>query len=218
MQNSEQKSKSGRTYGGESAEERLARQRRTFMDAGLELFGTVGYRATTVRILCKQAGLIDRYFYKTFTDTEDLLAAVYTESLDQIKAQVVDAIHKANSEQQSNKQIDLGLEAFFSAFENSRVARVCWLEVLGVSPRIDALYTSRVQDFAELLLQLGKSIKPNWSLEQEEARITGIALVGAISQSALQWLLDDYRSPRRTLVSANARLIRGLINTMPAEK
>ena len=215
MQKIEQNNTSGRTYGGESAAERLSRQRQTFMDAGLELFGTVGYRATTVRTLCKQAGLTDRYFYKTFSDTEDLLAAVYTESLDQIQAEVVAAINTAASQQLTAGQIDAGLEAFFSAFENSRMARVCWLEVLGVSPRIDALYTHRTQQFAELLLVLGRAIQPNWSIAEEETRITGIALVGAISQSALQWLLDDYRSPRAMLVSANARLIRGLINTLP---
>ncbi|MBU0537019.1 MAG: TetR/AcrR family transcriptional regulator, partial [Gammaproteobacteria bacterium] len=138
MQKIEQNNTSGRTYGGESAAERLSRQRQTFMDAGLELFGTVGYRATTVRTLCKQAGLTDRYFYKTFSDTEDLLAAVYTESLDQIQAEVVAAINTAANQQLTAGQIDAGLEAFFSAFENSRMARVCWLEVLGVSPRIDA--------------------------------------------------------------------------------
>lgn len=215
MQKNEQNIKSGRTYGGESAAERLSRQRQTFMDAGLELFGTVGYRATTVRTLCKQAGLTDRYFYKTFSDTEDLLAAVYTESLDQIQAEVVAAINIGASQPLALSQIDAGLEAFFSAFENSRMARVCWLEVLGVSPRIDALYTDRIQQFAELLLVLGRAIQPNWSIAEEETRITGIALVGAISQSALQWLLDDYRSPRAMLVSANARLIRGLINTLP---
>ena len=164
-------------------------------------------------MLCKEAGLIDRYFYKTFTDTEDLLAAVYTESLDQIQTQVLAAINTTDSEPITAKHIELGLEAFFSAFENSRVARVCWLEVLGVSPRIDTLYISRIQEFAELLLQLGKSMMPNWPLGEEETRITGIALVGAISQSAMQWLLDDYRSPRATLVSANGRLIRGLFNT-----
>ncbi|MBW2942124.1 TetR/AcrR family transcriptional regulator [Zhongshania aquimaris] len=213
MNKIEKNSQSGRTYGGESAAERLARQRQTFMDAGLELFGTVGYRATTVRMLCKEAGLIDRYFYKTFTDTEDLLAAVYTESLDQIQTQVLAAINATGSEPITAKHIELGLEAFFSAFENSRVARVCWLEVLGVSPRIDTLYISRIQEFAELLLRLGKSMMSNWPLGEEETRITGIALVGAISQSAMQWLLDDYRSPRATLVSANGRLIRGLFNT-----
>ncbi|WP_320837287.1 TetR/AcrR family transcriptional regulator [Zhongshania sp.] len=205
----------GRIYGGESAEERLARQRRQFLDAGLELFGTVGYRATTVRMLCKQAGLTDRYFYKTFTDTEDLLAAVYTESLDKIQTDVITAINASANEQLANGAIDAGLEAFFTAFENARVARVCWLEVLGVSPRIDELYTKRIEQFADLLLDLGKSMLPDWRLPEEETRITGLALIGAISQSALHWLLEDYRSSRATLISANGRLIRGLINTLP---
>ncbi|WP_373092223.1 TetR/AcrR family transcriptional regulator [Zhongshania sp.] len=206
---------SGRTYGGESAEERLARQRRQFLDAGLELFGTVGYRATTVRMLCKQAGLTDRYFYKTFTDTEDLLAAVYTESLDQIQTEVIAAINASGNRQPTSGVIDAGLEAFFTAFENARVARVCWLEVLGVSPRIDALYTKRIEQFADLLLDLGKSVLADWRLPEAETRITGLALIGAISQSALHWLLEDYCSSRSSLISANSRLIHGLINILP---
>lgn len=204
----------GRTYAGESATERLSRQRQQFMDAGLELFGTIGYRGTTVRSLCKQAALIDRYFYKNFNDIEDLLAAAYTESLDKIQTEVVTAIQLSSSKQQAPKQqIHAGLEAFFSAFENAQVARVCWLEVLGVSPRIDSMYTDRIQKFADLLLELGKSILPQWPLGDEETRITGISLVGAISQSAMQWLLDDYRAPRAVLIRANSRLIQGLFAT-----
>lgn len=201
-------------YGGESAADRLARQRRQFLEAGLELFGTVGYRATTVRMLCKQAGLIDRYFYKTFRDTEELLAAIYTESLDQIQASVMQAIAASPGGREPDRLIEAGLDAFFTAFENSRVARICWLEVLGVSPRIDALYTRRIQQFAELLLLLAKGLLPRWPLPDEEARITGISLVGAISQSALHWLLEDYRAPRAVLVRANGRLIRGLIDAL----
>ena len=214
-QTAAQNKQSGRIYGGESAEERLARQRRQFLDAGLELFGTVGYRATTVRMLCKQAGLTDRYFYKTFTDTEDLLAAVYTESLDQIQTEVIAAINAAMNKQPASGVVDAGLEAFFTAFENARVARVCWLEVLGVSPRIDALYTKRIEQFADLLLDLGKSMLADWRLPEEETRITGLALIGAISQSALHWLLEDYCSSRSSLISANSRLIHGLINILP---
>jgi hypothetical protein len=33
---------------------------------------------------------------------------------------------------------------------------VCWLEVLGVSPRIDEMYTHRVQQFADLMLILAR--------------------------------------------------------------
>lgn len=70
---------SGRTYGGESADDRLTRRRRQLLDAGLELFGTAGYRATTVRQLCREPKVSDRYFYEQFDSTEDLLLAVYDE-------------------------------------------------------------------------------------------------------------------------------------------
>ncbi len=214
MVRSRQNTAVGRAYGGETAAQRLARQRRQFLDAGLELFGTVGYRATSVRALCKQAGLIDRYFYKNFQDTEDLLVAVYAESMDQVQAAVMKAIADSSGAGQPSDLIRAGLDAFFAAIENSRVARVCWLEVLGVSPRIDEMYTRRVQQFADLMLVLARGLLPRWPLVDEEARITGIAVVGAISQSALHWLLEDYRTPRATLVSANGRLIRGLIDAL----
>lgn len=205
---------SGRIYGGESAAERLARQRRGFMDAGLELFGTVGYRATTVRLLCRQAGLIDRYFYKNFGDTEDLLAAIYTESLDAIEAAVVAAIAGLPADGGLQAIADTALDAFFRAFENPRIARVCWLEVLGVSPRIDALYTARIQRFADLLMTIARPLLPGWSPDEEEVRVLGIALIGGISQSAQHWLLSGYRAPRATLVSANALLLRGLAGVL----
>ena len=215
MVKSRQNKETGRSYAGESAAQRLARQRRQFLDAGLELFGTVGYRATSVRALCKQARLIDRYFYKNFHDTEDLLAAVYSEFMDQVQAAAIKAIAESSAGNQPNDLIGAGLDAFFAAIENSRIARVGWLEVLGVSPRIDEMYTRRVQQFADLMLILAKGMLPRWPLADEEARVTGIAVVGAVSQSALHWLLEDYRTPRETLVSANGRLIRGLMEALP---
>lgn len=204
----------GRNYGGESAEGRLARQRRVFMDAGLELIGTIGYRAMTVRLLCKQAGLIDRYFYKNFTDTEDLLEAIYKESLDQIETEVLKAVNAVAATAPPEQLVTEGLEAFFRAFENSRVARVCWLEVLGVSPRIDRLYTQRIEHFGQLLLVIARGMMPKMQLSAAEAHYIGIALIGAISQSATQWLLSGYHAERSTLVSANSKVLRGTINAI----
>ena len=82
----------GRTYGGRSADERHALQRRRFLDAGLELFGTIGFRATTVRALCREAGLTDRYFYKNFDHMEACLIAVYTEAIAALERKVVAAL------------------------------------------------------------------------------------------------------------------------------
>lgn len=204
----------GRMYGGESAADRLARQRQQFMEAGLTLFGTIGYRATTVRMLCRQAGLIDRYFYKNFVDTEDLLAAVYSDAIDGIQATVIKALMPELPSGNPERIVTAGLEAFFTAFENPRVARICWLEVLGVSSRIDALYISRIQRFADLLTELARSLVPDMKLHPDDMQFTGFGLVGAISQSALQWLLSDYRAERQHLVAANTRLLLGAMQML----
>ena len=218
MEKLKKKQPPGRLYGGETSAERTARQHQQFMDAGLELFGTVGYRATSVRLLCKQAQLTDRYFYKNFKDTEDLLAAVYTESVDQLQTTFMQAMSVSNLQADATKDpkqlIEVGLRAFFSAVENPLIARVCWLEVLGVSPRIDQLYTKRLQQLAGLLLILAKSMNVTWLMSEDESRFLGIALIGAISQSALHWLVEDYRTPKEVLVNTSSRLILGLIGSL----
>lgn len=210
--------KTERVYGGESAAQRLARQRAQFMTAGLELFGTVGYRATTVRTLCAQAGLIDRYFYKNFDDTEALLAAVYTESLDQLATTIVDAVTPVLASRDPDRAVEVGLDAFFRAFEEPRVARVCWLEVLGVSPRIDAMYTGRIQQFAELLLSVAEPVLPKSRPVGIEARVIAIALIGAISEAAKFWLMSGYAANRKVLVSATAQVLRGTVGSLSAQR
>ncbi|MBJ7353180.1 MAG: helix-turn-helix transcriptional regulator, partial [Rhodococcus sp.] len=59
----------GRAYGGESAADRDDRRRRQLLDAGLRVFGSVGYRAATVRGLCREAKIADRHFYQYFDKT-----------------------------------------------------------------------------------------------------------------------------------------------------
>ncbi len=47
------------------------------MEAGLDLFGTIGYARTSVRAVSAAASLNSRYFYESFSSREDLLYAVY---------------------------------------------------------------------------------------------------------------------------------------------
>src|SRR5471032_598349 len=67
-----------RTYGGLAMAERVAARRARFVEAGIELFGTQGFRGATVRGVCAAAGLTDRYFYESFASLEALLAEVYS--------------------------------------------------------------------------------------------------------------------------------------------
>src|SRR3954451_18403936 len=81
-----------RTYGGVSADDRIAARREKLLDAGLELFGTRGYAGTGVKDVCRQAGLTDRYFYESFNDGGALFLAVFARLTDALFQAVAAAV------------------------------------------------------------------------------------------------------------------------------
>lgn len=204
----------GRLYAGESLADRQLRRRQQFLDAGLTLFGTVGYRKTTVRALCKEAQLTDRYFYESFATTEDLLVAVYERQFDALREKVMAAVAQHGDSTDFSGLIRIGLDAVFTMAADPRVARFCWLEVLGVSPRIDMLYSKTFCDFADLLVALLTRFLPRTGLPEDETRALGIAMVGAVSQSVTFWLLDGYRIAQPAMVNATARVVAGVVLTL----
>ncbi|MQX52271.1 TetR/AcrR family transcriptional regulator [Alcanivorax sediminis] len=219
MTTTRRKSSRGRTYGGESPEVRARRRYQAFLDAGLELFGTVGYRATTMRKLCKTAGLTDRYFYASFHSMEDLLVVVYEKQVAEIQQHILTAVLAVQPKGDNQALINTGLDAFFAAVEDARVARVVWQEIMGVSPRVDALYNQTVQNFASLLKSLMQGIHPDWISNQDAGLVHRVALgvVGSVSQVTLDWLLSDYQAPRADVVASVAMILRGLLLVAEAD-
>lgn len=201
----------GRAYAGESLTERVARRRQQFLDAGLAVFGSTGYRTATVRQLCREAELTDRYFYESFGSLEDLLVAVYEREFDQLQHVVMAALADEAARRDPMSAVEAGLHALFDMASDPRVARVCWLEVLGVSPRVDALYTRNFERFAVLVVSFARQQFPALDLDDAEARMLGYALIGAVSLPVQQWLLGGYQEDKATLVSAAARVFRGVL-------
>jgi AcrR family transcriptional regulator len=201
----------GRTYGGASLADRQAKRYAQFIDAGHELFGTIGFRQTTVRLLCKQAALTDRYFYESFASIEDLLVAVYQRHIEHIQAQVLHAVMAVGFDQPTEYMIEHGLDAFFATAECPKVARIIWLEVLGVSPRIDQLYTTTVQNFAQMFRQMIMSVSPTLDWPEQDMQILAIGMIGAVSQATMAWLLSDYQASRATMVRSIKPLMMGLV-------
>ena len=200
----------GRTYAGESLSERIARRRLQFLDAGLQVFGTSGYRTATVRQLCKQAGLTDRYFYESFASTEDLLVAVYEREFDHLQQVVLAALMGEAAQQDPTAPVEVALNALFEMASEPRVARVCWLEVLGVNARVDGVYTRNIERFAALVVAFATQRFDALDLGEAEARMLGIALIGAVSQPVTHWLLGGYREDRATMVAATSRVFHGV--------
>jgi len=206
-------SPAGRAYAGESQAERVARRRQQFLDAGLQVFGTTGYRTATVRQLCRQAELTDRYFYESFENTEDLLVAVYEREFDHLQQQVEAALADEAALRDPMVAVERALNAVFEMASEPRVARVCWLEVLGVSARVDGVYTRNIERFAALVVAFARQqfSTSTDTIDEAESRMLGIAMIGAVSQPVTHWLLGGYQEDRATMVAATARVFLGVI-------
>lgn len=64
-------------WSGVPLEDRNALRRDTLVAAGVQLLGSEGGPALTVRAVCRKANLTERYFYESFTDREHFVRAVY---------------------------------------------------------------------------------------------------------------------------------------------
>jgi AcrR family transcriptional regulator len=91
-----------RPYRGIDAAERLAQRRRRFLDAGLNILGSDQHLPDlTVRGICRQAGVALRYFYESFTDKDDFVAAVFDWVIADIAATTQAAVAAAPRDEQS---------------------------------------------------------------------------------------------------------------------
>jgi len=210
--------KSGRTYGGLTQEQRKAARYKQFLEAGLEVFGTSGFRSATVRQLCRQAKLTDRYFYETFGSLELLLIAIYKCQMDILQERVITAITEVLPSQDIQHIADVGLTTFFTGLEDPRIAQVCMVELEGVSVDVNDLYHSYINSFADTFSSMAGLFYPAWQIADDEWKILGISLVGAMRQAATYWLLSNYAMDKKALVTATAKIFLGLIAHLDKEQ
>ena len=204
----------GRTYAGLNLQQRKDLRREQFLTAALNVFGTTGFREATVRSICREAKLTDRYFYESFGSLEKLLIAIYERCMKHLRQQILRAIIIEYNKGDAITAITVGIDTYFALLEDPRIARVCMQELEGVSPEATKLYYSYIDRFAHMLIRLADYAYPDWSLDKTQKNIIGISLIGAMRQSATSWLINHYKEERKTLVIANAKLFLGLIKTV----
>lgn len=78
-------------WSGVPLEDRQARRRDDLVAAGVQLLGSAGGPAVTVRAVCRQASLTERYFYESFTDRDEFVRAVYDDVCERAMAALTSA-------------------------------------------------------------------------------------------------------------------------------
>ena len=210
-----------RSYGGLALEDRVAARRARFVEAGIELFGTQGFRGATVRGICAAAGLTDRYFYESFATLEALLAEVYLTLTRGFAARLTE--ESIRSEAWSGdaaaieRQTTAAYELWFDTVRDPRFARIVLVEVLGVSEAIDTLYEESARAMAELTIAPLTATQPALKLSKARRELMGRALVGAGLQVAKMWMTGGYKLPRRDVVRTCVLVATGTLSALRVE-
>jgi AcrR family transcriptional regulator len=190
----QKKYKATHPYGGIDAAERRKARRETFIEAGLESFGTIGYVRSTIRGICQAAGLTQRYFYESFQNKEDLLVAVYRKLIQDIETDAMAILAEPGiSAREAAYNM---LKMFYERLqEDPRRAQVQLFEVLGVSARVNREYQSAMKTLADWIKLLVVTFFPGLEEKLPETTILHIGAAGAIIEIANQWVLEDFKTP-----------------------
>jgi len=186
-----EQAKTPRRYRGLDPEERRADRRRRLIDAGVELYGTVGYQATTITALCREAGITTQHFYDEFGSQEKLLAAVFDETATRAAVQVADALDGASLDLESQSRAGLG--AFLhSMLDDPRGARILCLEVVGVSAEFESRRREVLRDYADVVARSSATIQLEHGRQSRPTSFIPLALVAGVNDAMVEWLhLDD---------------------------
>ncbi|WP_446224752.1 TetR/AcrR family transcriptional regulator [Nocardia sp. IBHARD005] len=180
-----------RRYNGLAPVERTRQRRIALLDAALELYGTDGYQGTSVKRLCQQAGLTERYFYESFGDREECLAALYDGIVSDMRAATLAAI--AETTEAGSTDIAAiarsGLSGFIGYLTaDPRRARVVLVEVVGVSPAMEQRRHGVLREFADIVMSVWSAL--DTELTPQRHHLTAVALVGGVNHLLVYWLME----------------------------
>jgi AcrR family transcriptional regulator len=189
----------GRPWRGLSPAQRQQARRRRLLDAGLELFGTVGYAGTSLTGLCAEGGVSPRHFYDIHPGREQLLGELYLEIAADVGRQVQAAVAAAPLTVAG--QIESGLAAVVAAVtDDPRRARVLLVEIVGVSPELDAMRRVAVRRFSAVLAEAHARLVVAGAVSPRAFGAVSIGLVGAVNELLTDWLLKDPRPPASSVL------------------
>jgi AcrR family transcriptional regulator len=194
-----------RPYGGVQARDRVAERRRRLLDAGLELLGgSDDPTDLTVRAICSEAGLSARYFYESFTDKDQLVAAVFDWVIADIAATTQAAVAAAPRDEQTRAGI---ANLVRTVADDARIGRLLF------NPRLTnaVLARKRAEAGGVFAILSGEHATSAYELPDDDwTKSAAHFIVGGVAQTISAWVSGDVRLSQAQLVAQLTRILDGL--------
>jgi AcrR family transcriptional regulator len=199
-------SASRRPWRGVGPDERQARRREQLVDAGFTLMGTDGAASVTMRGVCREAKLTERYFYENFGNREELLVAVLEAVAMRAREVLVRALEEGPAE-----TVDLVRHAVraFTDFVTAdpRRGRVLFVESLA-APELASRGARLVGEFTSTIAQALRSPELGGEEADEvDVELNAQAVFGALAYLYQAWLEGRVAITRDRFVEHVAQVI-----------
>ncbi|NKQ52633.1 TetR/AcrR family transcriptional regulator [Amycolatopsis sp. K13G38] len=183
-----------RTWAGTTLDDRKAARREKLLAAGLDLLGTEGSSAVSVRAVCRHAKLTERYFYENFADREELVLAVYEHVAGEARQALIDAVPDTRADPAARA------EAAVTAFVELMVDDPRKGRVLLLAPITDPALSARGVALLPAFAALVREQLPD-RLDESDRELTAVGLVGALTNLFTSYLGGGLKVSRDRLIS-----------------
>lgn len=195
---------SARPYRGVDAADRLATRRAKLLEAGLDLLGRDDAPELTVRSICRQAGVAARYFYESFCDKDEFVAAVFDGVIADLAATTQAAVAAAPPAEQTRAGMSNLVRTIGG---DPRVGRLLFSAQLANA----VLVRKRLESSALFAMLSGRHVEQALRVpENDRIKAAAHFVVGGVGQTISAWLAGDVRLDPDQLVDHLASLLDGL--------
>lgn len=196
-----------RSYGGQTADERVAARRARLVEATITLLAEKGEARTTMTAACAEAGLTERYFYESFGSRDEALVAALDAAATRIAQAAVSAV--AASLGSPVDRVRAGLAAVLDLL----VAQPALGRVVVLESTANEELRSRRHEllawFGDVVTEEARTIYGAQVWPADRARLHAIAFVAGLGELVAAWLLGELDLTSERLVEIGADLFAG---------
>jgi AcrR family transcriptional regulator len=196
-----------RTYGGRTREERDTDRRERMRASALALFGEEGYASVPIERLCSHAKVSTRHFYQLYDSKESVLLDVYGQITSAAFSKVA-----ASLEETAGRPIEERMRAAVRAYlspmlETPMLARIAFVEIVGVSPRVEENRLQFRASIVALVEEEGRLAVERGEIEDRDFRFAALAFSGAVNVVVHDWSLSPNHKAADTLAQQLSDLL-----------
>lgn len=199
---SAQKPVKERQFKGLSLAERKQARREKLIEAGIQAYGTHGFFSVTVKDICNEAKLTERYFYESFQKSEQLFQSIFLKQIEILQSTMMQAIVPASPN--PRKMVTAGLSALFNLLKNDpRLARIIYIDATLVQElHKQAIIRETMNKFDRMIQAFVMSLMPQIPQTEQEISLVATGLNGYVTQVARRWVIGEFKQSQDEIVAA----------------